>query len=353
MNTARYALSAACFSSALAAAGAASAEPDPAQAAFDRGVAHMEAGRFDQGCPEIAQSQSLDPRPGTLFTLAECEALRGRLATAIARFDEYLALYPTLTAAQRRSQGDRERSARAQRAALARDVPELKLVLSPGAPADVVVERDGQVLPREAIGASVPVDPGEHAIRARAPGGPALELLVRVDKREKKTVTLEVMPRPPRPPEVPPPEKPPVEDKRAPGAGGAVVGAPPAATAPEAGAGGRRAAVYVAGGLGLVGLAVGGVTGALAIQKKGVVDDRCAGTACDADGMAAADAMKALGLASTIGFGVGLAGAGAAAVLLFTEPEPASTRPSGGAWVAAGVTPFGPGGAALEVRGAW
>ncbi|WP_437670114.1 tetratricopeptide repeat protein [Sorangium sp. So ce131] len=353
MNTARYALSVACFSSALAAAGAASAEPDPAQAAFDRGVAHMEAGRFEQGCPEIAQSHALDPRPGTLFTLAECEALRGRLATAIARFDEYLALYPTLTPQQRRSQGDRERSARAQRAALARDVPELKLALSPGAPADVVVERDGQVLPREAIGASVPVDPGEHAIKAQAPGGPALELLVRVDKREKKTVTLEVMPPLPRqrPPEVPPPEKPAVEEKR--GAGGAAAMAPPAAKAPDTGAGGRRAAVYVAGGLGLVGLAVGGVTGALAIQKKGVVDERCAGTACDADGMAAADAMKSLGLASTIGFAVGIAGAGAAAVLLLTEPEPASTGASGGAWVAAGVAPFGPGGAALEVRGAW
>ncbi|MGK3960751.1 type IV pilus biogenesis/stability protein PilW [Sorangium sp. So ce1667] len=332
MNNARFALSAACLSSALAAASAASAaDPDPAQAAFDRGVAHMEAGRFDEGCPAIEASQKLDPRPGTLFTLAECEALRGRLATALARFDEYLALYPTLTPKQQQNQGDREKVAREQRATLARDAPAISLSLPPDAPPAAVVKLDGQVVAPTAIGSLIQVDPGTHSIALQVPGGPVSERIERLGKGEKKHVALTLaVPRPPPPP---------AHTRRAP--------------APDTGAGGRRVAVYLAGGLGLVGLAVGGVTGALAMERKAVVDKSCAGTACNHEGKTAADAMKALGLASTIAFGVGIAGVGGAAVLLLTEPKATSAGASSGAWLAAGVAPVGSGGAALDVRGAW
>ncbi|WP_437313770.1 hypothetical protein [Sorangium sp. So ce385] len=367
MNTARLALSAACLSSALAAAGAASADaPDPAQASFDQGVALMEAGRFEEGCPAIEQSQKLDPRPGTLFTLAECEALRGRVATAIARFDEYLALYPTLAPKQQRNQGDRAQSARKQREALARDVPGLRLELPPDAPPGTAVELDGQPLAPAAIGALLPVDPGKHVVRAHVPGGPAFERSVLVEKGEKRTVALEVT----GPPPSPPPQQQRPESASGAGAaggsgagaaggsgagaaGGSGAGAPPDATTHRAGAGGRRAAVYLAGGLGLAGLVAGGVTGALAMERKGVVDRNCVGAACNHEGKTAADAMKALGLASTIAFGVGIAGAGAAAVLLLTEPKATGASASGGAWVAAGVAPVGASGAAIDVRGAW
>ncbi|XYH93978.1 hypothetical protein ACMHYB_39940 [Sorangium sp. So ce1128] len=345
MNTARFALSAACLSSALAAASAASAAaPDPAQAAFDQGVAHMEAGRFDEGCPAIEESQKLDPRPGTLFTLAECEALRGRLATALARFDEYLALYPTLTPKQQRNQGDREKIAREQRETLARDAPAISLSLPPDAPRAAVVRLDGQVLAPTAIGTLIPVDPGTHSIALQVPGGPVSERIERLSKGEKKHVALTIAVRPP-------PSPPPPASRPPPPPPGRAHGAP----APDTGAsaGGRRVAVYLAGGLGLVGLAVGGVTGALAMERKGVVDTNCAGTACNHEGKTAADTMKALGLASTIAFGVGIAGVGGAAVLLLTEPRAVNAGASSGTWVAAGVVPVGSGGAALDVRGAW
>src|ERR1700733_10594176 len=77
-------------------AGAIALAADPAQAAFERGLAQMEAGRFDLGCPAVEESYKLDPRPGTLFTLAECEAKRGHLATAVRRYDDYLSLWSAL-----------------------------------------------------------------------------------------------------------------------------------------------------------------------------------------------------------------------------------------------------------------
>src|SRR5580704_16022315 len=87
------------------------AGPDDAAVLFDRGVADLEAGRYDAACPAIEQSYKLDPRPGTLFALAECEMKRGHLGAAAARYDQYLALYPTLSADKRAKQGDREKMA--------------------------------------------------------------------------------------------------------------------------------------------------------------------------------------------------------------------------------------------------
>src|SRR4051812_45897187 len=72
-----------------------------AKALFNQGLAEMEAAHYDKGCPAIEESYKLDPRAGTLFTLAECENRRGRLATAVARYEDYLSLYSRLPQDQR------------------------------------------------------------------------------------------------------------------------------------------------------------------------------------------------------------------------------------------------------------
>ena len=104
---------------------------------------------------------------------------------------------------------------------------------------------------------------------------------------------------------------------------------PREAAPPPTGPSGRRIGAFVAGGVGVAGLILGGVMGALTLGKKGVIDARCnvGGIAahCRPDGYAAAESAKTLGLVSTIGFGVGIAGVGMAAVLLLTEPS----RPAG------------------------
>ena len=61
-----------------------------AEAQFKDGVAAMRRRDFDEGCPMIARSFELDPRPGTSYALAECEAQWGRLATAVAHFKQFL-----------------------------------------------------------------------------------------------------------------------------------------------------------------------------------------------------------------------------------------------------------------------
>jgi hypothetical protein len=176
----------------LAAGGAWAGDAEEAKKLFDKGADELEAGHFDKACPPIAESYRLDPRPGTLFTLAECEAKRGRTATALARYDEYLALYATLPPDKKAKQGNREKDAKAQKAALAADVPELTLALPPSVPAGLVVKRDGEIVAASALGAPMAVDPGDHVIVSQAPGGEPAELRVTIEKKQKKTVTIPV-----------------------------------------------------------------------------------------------------------------------------------------------------------------
>ncbi|WP_437317050.1 tetratricopeptide repeat protein [Sorangium sp. So ce385] len=320
-----------------------------AEVLFERGLADMDAGRYETGCKALAESQRLDPRPGTLFTLAFCESKWGRVATAVARLGDYLRLVEGLPPDQKARQRERAEAAAAERARLAPRVPELTLSLPPGAPAGTVVTRDGLVLGEASIGVALPVDPGEHVVSTRAPGGPVWEQRIAIAEREKKQIALEVKratgavaPAPPSP-------------------GGEAAAAPAPSPGGEEVSSGRRAAVYVAGGVGVAGVVLGGVMGALTFGQRGTIADHCgAGVgardarACDTTGYDAAQSASTTGLLSTIGFGVGLAGLGAAAVLYWTEPKGAS--PKAGAaptWVSTGVLAAGPAGTVVGVRGAW
>lgn len=192
MRTFQVAATALGFSALSFTGGASADDYDPAEISFDRGVEHMEAGRFNEGCPMIEESLRLDRRPGTLFTLAECEAKRGRIATAVALYDEYLKMHDALPPAKRAAQGTRASDARAEKAALEAQIPTLELTLPEGAPAGTVVKRDGSVVAASALGSAIEVDPGEHIVTTQAPGGPITEERVKLDPSDRKKLQLKV-----------------------------------------------------------------------------------------------------------------------------------------------------------------
>ncbi|HEY6459621.1 MAG TPA: hypothetical protein VIY73_05695, partial [Polyangiaceae bacterium] len=84
----------------LAVAGAAAsatstarAEPTPAnrtlaQSLFEEARKLMAAKDYAAACPKLAQSETLDPSPGTLLNLAVCHQEAGRLATAWSEFND-------------------------------------------------------------------------------------------------------------------------------------------------------------------------------------------------------------------------------------------------------------------------
>ena len=318
------------------------AEPGQAQALFDQGLADMDAGRFEKACPAIEQSYQLDPSPGTLFTLAECEAKRGRLATAVQHYDEYLALYAKLPREKKAKQGDRERASREAKAALLPQVPEVTVLLPSTMPQGTRVTIDETRLDAASLGSPVRVDPGEHLLTALTPDGAVTDTHVTVGKGEKKTILLELKAARTAaavPPPAPQPQTP----------------TPPPPAEPQ-GPSGQRISAFVVGGLGAAGVLIGAITGGMAIAKKSTVDANCGSgigmadrRACNQTGFDAANSLKTLGLVSTIGLAVGAAGVATGVVVFVTEPK----RQRSSARVSVEVTALGVSGAAAGLKGAW
>jgi hypothetical protein len=279
---------------------------DPIAAAqFDKGVAAMKANDFVTACPAIAESYRLDPRAGTLFTLAECEAKWGKVASAYTHYDEYLQMLERLSSSQRARQKSRVSTAKAQRDALKGARPMLTITLPQNAPTGITVKRDGVQLGGPSLGVPLPVDPGEHVITVTRSEGASQEQRIVLARGEAKTVEVELP--------AAPPVRPVVEVPRI----------APDVAAPRGG----HAWTYVAFGAGAVGLAVGGVTGALVLGKKDTIDAHCTGRVCDAEGKSAGDSANSLARVSTVATGVGLAGAAVGLVLLLREPSESSSAP--------------------------
>ncbi|XXX73824.1 hypothetical protein WMF30_39880 [Sorangium sp. So ce134] len=319
----------------IALAAPASAQPDAvavAESLFNRGLAEMLAGRYPTGCPALAESHRLDPRPGRLFTLAECEAQWGRIATAVARYNDFLALYSRMSEAEKLQQSERHKVALEQRDALAPLVPQLTLTLPDDAPAGTVVQRDGITLGQPSLGIALPVNPGEHVVTTRAPGGPANEVRFTIDKSESKTIALEVK----LPVDDPPPDRPAARALAPAVAPPAKRADGPVEAAQAPGTSGRRVVTYVAGGLAVSGLILGSVTGWMALNESSRADEDCDDVGSGAAecrtpvGKAAGERAKHLGTVSTIGFSAGAVLAGAALLLFLTEPSPSGPQAAAG-----------------------
>jgi hypothetical protein len=291
-----------------------------AQALFDRAVADLEQGNAQAACPAFAESQRLDPRPGTLFALADCEMALGKLASALGHYHEYLGWVSRLSQDSRERHAERATLAKAQVEALEPKVPKLVLALSPSAPSGTVVERDGVPLQGAALGVALPIDPGEHLIVTHAPGFADERITVTLAAGESKRLELPV-----KPFAVPatPLASPTVEPT-----------ARPADERPNDDGASQRTLGYVAGGVGLAGLVVGSVTGLLVLDRKDTVDQECPEhDRCSKEGKEAADSGKSLATVSTIAFAVGLAGVGTGVTLILTAPGDENRR---SAWL--GVT---------------
>ena len=330
--------------STLGAADAAAQAEDRAAKQFDWGLSEMQAGRYATGCPALAESYRLDPRPGALFTLAECDNKWGKTATALAQYEAYLVLFGHMTDEQKRQQVGRDKIAATMRDVLVKDVPMLTVALPPTAPPGTVAARDGETLGSAAIGVPLAVDPGDHVLVLQTPDGRKSEQRVTLAPGRRVTVALDL-------PAAPPPAPPATTT-----AAQAPV-APPPDTGVAAGrpAPGRRVWIYVALGVGAVGVVAGTVGGFLALGEKSTIQRNCGigggdPHVCNAQGKSAADTGQAEALVSDIGFVVGAAGVAAALVLWLTEPRKAAT---GAARSWEPVVAGGSGGAMVGVRSRW
>jgi hypothetical protein len=297
----------------LALAGLAVARPAAAEnaaqaeALFERGLSEMQAGNYDAGCPKLAESYRLDPLPGALFTLAECEAAWSKVATAIEHYQSFVDGLTLLPPGRRGRFDERRRLALEKIAALSATAPELTLDVAPGAASSLVVRRNGEPVDPSSYGVARKVDPGAYVFSAELDGQPQWERSVRLALSDRVVVQV------PWPLVEPSAETAPPRAER----GG------PSQRAP------LRPWLYASGAVGAAGLVAGAVAGGLALGKEKVIAEHCQGRECDAQGYDAAVAGQRAALISSVGFALGLAGAAAATTLFLLERRRGDARPSG------------------------
>jgi hypothetical protein len=284
---------------------------------FQQGRRALLDQRYPEACARFAESQRLDPKVGTLINLALCENGAGRIAHALARWDEALALARTTA-------DPREPYITAQREAVAPHVPRVAVHLLPEAPAGTQVRLDDEA-PLAAIDPTspIPVDPGHHLFTASATNRASQAFPV--DATEGKTVDVVVGPGLELPAE----------------------SATPLATASSGRV--QRIVAYAVAGVGLVGVGIGTVFGAQAISARN--DPHCASGVCadEADAQIQRNGVTA-GNIATGAFIAGGALVAGGIVLWLTAPRGASTPGRAAAWLHCAPLP---GGGILAGGAAW
>jgi hypothetical protein len=269
-----------------------------AQTLFEQGRQLMEAGRYPEACPKLAESQRLDPGGGTLLNLAICHEAEGRTATAWAELNEALGV------AKRDNRADREQTARERIANLEGKLSTITVSVSAGARVPgLQVRIDGVAIGSAAWDTPTPVDPGLHEVSAQAPGKAPYKRALRVATNgDRQTVAV-----------------PPFLDSADRRASAAEAPRAPATRSTDV----RRTAGLALGGVGLAAVGVGTFFGVRAASQKSDSDAHCS-PACDQQGVDAWSAAKTSALVADLGIGIGVAAIAAATVLVLTAAKPST-----------------------------
>ncbi|CAN5801093.1 hypothetical protein BH11MYX4_BH11MYX4_19590 [soil metagenome] len=300
-----FALTLAAF--ALRAAPALAGDEAAAEALFLEAKKLAAAGKLAEACPKFAESNRLDRGAGTLIHLADCYEKNGQSASAWATFKD------AASAAQALGRADWQKLATQRAAALE---PKLaKLTIKVQDPADKIeVTRDGAPTSPASWGTPIPVDVGAHAVQATAPSRTTFKTSIKVAKDgDRVDVVVPKLDAAPAAAAVPPPP--------------AAVTPPPVVHSGDDGAG-QRTIGLVVGGVGVAGVAVGAITGLIAMGKNSDSKKACPndGACASTDAVDANDSAKTFGLVSTVAFIAGGVAVATGAILIFTAPSDKGTR---------------------------
>lgn len=288
-----------------------------AESLFREGKKLMAKKDYAEACPKFAESARLDASSGVQLALGICYEGQGKTASA------WGAYVTAASLARRDNRRDREKAANERAEALESKLSHVTIDVAketaqaPG----LDVKVDSVSIGVEAWQAE-PLDPGDHKLDVTATGKRPFATAFTLGAGETKKVLVPVLQGEPGAAPLSPPSS----------------GSDAARRTPhESGAGTMRAAGFVAGGAGIVSLAVGSVVGLMAVNKASSVNKACPTSSCS-DAQAVSDNHTAGTLAdvSTVAFIAGGAGAIAGGLLLYLarhhsgdEPAPqaASVKP--------------------------
>ncbi len=269
-----------------------SADVASARSLGQEGVKLADAGNCPDAIDKLARSERLFHAPTTLERLGECQIQVGKIVDGTESLNKVVreSLAPGAPAAFSAAQE------RAKKLLVDAKPKIAKLKIAVAAPPDAVlaVKVDGEAMPVANLNTNRPMDPGEHNVEATAPGYKIARGKVTLPEGGSDTIALalEVDPDAPKAPPVMTTTKKAEPTER----GGTTTY--PTAPASES----SRVPAYVALGLGVAGIAVGGIFGGLALGKKGDLNDGCKSGQCASSQQSNIDDGKTFGNVSTVAF---------------------------------------------------
>jgi hypothetical protein len=284
-----------------------------------QGIKLADEGNCPAAIEKLERAEALYHAPTMLGRLGECQVQVGQIVLGSENLNRVVReqLPP---GSPKAFQDAQERARRVLEQALPRIA---YLVLHVGPPGiDPKVSVGEAVVPPALLGADRPTDPGTYEIVASAPGYLPAKTTVTLAEGARQDITVTLSPDP---------------------AQAAKPAAAPAAPMPTSGlatttstsaprASGANARddtlAYVLLGVGGAGLLTGTITGLIAISKKNELE--CERDRCPPDQHDKLDSARSMALISTIGFGVGIAGGAAGAVLLLMGGKDETTMDVGG-----------------------
>ena len=268
----------------------------------------MKDGRFAEACPKLDASQKLEPKSGTLMTLANCSEQVGRTATAWAQYKEAAAL------ARKEGREDYAEKATGLASKLEPKLSKLRIdaQMNQGG-VELTVQLDGKTVLSGTFGVAFAIDPGAHEIMASAPGRQTWQTAITIGPRaDSKVVAVPQLERADAEPTQPQPTDPDTPT-------------PPTPQPPEPFGGDQEPSAipvwaWIAGAVGLV--AIGGAVAFKVDQGSAAraLDEQCGGAArnrCPSGYDFAADRMReerdfglfvGFGALGVVGVGVGIVG---------------------------------------------
>lgn len=294
-----------------------------AETLFEQGRLLMTQGKFAEACRKLEGSQKLDPGAGTLLNLAACYEKNGQTASAWVTYkDAAIASsdrHPDWTTAANKKVDE-----------LVPNLSRLTITVTGTVP-NLDVRRDGESVSSAVFGTALPVDPGVHAIEARAPGRKTFKQTVTIGpSKDQQSVVV------------------PYLDEDFTKTDDGHHDALPLGPTPEPSPPTNKTQLILGGvitGVGVVGLGVGGVFGLMALGKKSDASANCTSDfqRCTSVGLGQVDDAKSLGTVSTVAFIAGGVLAVGGLVLVLTAPKGEKPAPTvhaamGAPGAAAGLT---------------
>lgn len=288
------------------------ARASDADVLFKEGRALLDAKKYDEACPKLAESQRLEPGAGTLLALSLCHEGQGKTASAHDELKQAAAL------GRKNGRNDLANAADKRAAAMEPKLSKLVVRLPKGERDRYEVIYDGDKLASDRLETPFAVDPGEHRIEASAKGKLPKSYVVRLNAAGIVEVVIEKLDDAPvavAPVPTPAPEK---QQSLV------LANEPPPEAADANRGGGQRALGVITMVAGTGAIVAGGIFAAKGISEKSAADRICNGTTKTCNEQAEADGMARAKESTNVGIISAAAGTGAlmiGAIIYFTAPS--------------------------------